>query len=211
MKNMKEIVLPQAIAEEIALLYAHMEERYDSVARQIGFSCRGCPDNCCDSYFLHYTYCEWAYLWAGLRALEPERLAQIIGRAKKYRDESEAALAGGNRPQLMCPLNEEGLCALYAHRLMICRLHGIPAVMNRPDGKTFEFPGCFRCQETVREAFPDHKDIPTMNRTELLGKFAALESQLLMGRRHLFPRVRRTIADMIADGPPRVDKPYCER
>jgi hypothetical protein len=94
---------------------------------------------------------------------------------------------------------------------MICRLHGVPAAMTRPDGRTLKFPGCFRCQETVREKYEREKEVPFMDRTELLGKIAALESELLGGKRHLFPKVRRTIAEMIAAGPPRIDKPFCER
>ena len=208
---MQEILLSPAQAKNLSALYQAMEERYTAVATEIGLSCAGCPDNCCDSYFLHYTYAEWAYLWAGLRALDEVLLARIIDRARHYLAESKALLARGERPQLLCPLNEDGLCALYSHRLMICRLHGIPAAMTRPDGQTLRFPGCFRCQEIVQAKYAGESDTPKMNRTDLLARVAELESELLRGRRHLYPKVKRTIAEMIAGGPPRIDKPFCER
>lgn len=207
----KEIRLTPAQSATLAALYREMETRYAEVAGAINLSCAGCPDNCCDSYFLHYTYAEWAYLWEGLRQLEADRLGRIIERAKDYLEESRALLARGERPQLMCPLNDEGLCSLYAHRLMICRLHGIPATLTRPDGQTLHFPGCFRCQEIVGGKFEGEETAPRMDRSRLLAAMAALESELLGGRRHLYPKVKRTIAEMIAGGPPRIDKPLCER
>jgi len=208
---MQEILLSPAQSKTLSALYRAMEERYAAVAEEIGLSCAGCPDNCCDSYFLHYTYAEWAYLWQGLRTLDEALLARINGRARRYLAESRALLARGERPQLLCPLNEEDLCTLYSHRLMICRLHGIPAAMTRPDGQTLRFPGCFRCQEIVQAKHAGENDIPRMNRTDLLARMAELECELLGGKRHLYPKVKRTIAEMIAGGPPRIDKPFCER
>jgi hypothetical protein len=208
---MKEIVLSPAMSLELGDIYKAMEQQYDSLASEISLTCSGCRDNCCDSYFLHYTYCEWAYLWEGIRALDDETLERIVDRSKQYVEESRKILERRERPKLMCPLNDDGLCSLYFHRLMICRLHGVPASMTRPDGQTLKFPGCFRCQEIIQEKYEQEDEVPFMNRTELLGRVATLESELLKGRRHLFPKVRRSIAEMIANGPPRVDKPFCER
>lgn len=209
---MKEILLAPAMSRELADIYSAIELQYDQVAGKIGLTCTGCPSNCCDSYFLHYTYCEWAYLWEGFRALEDTVIQQITERAKKYVHESRAITARGGRPQLMCPLlNDEKRCSLYSHRLMICRLHGIPAAMTRPDGQTLKFPGCFRCQEIVHEKPGHNVHVPYMDRTELLKRVATLESDLLGGKRHLYPKVKKSIAEMIVGGPPRVDKPFCER
>ena len=208
---MKEIILSPEMSRELADIYTTMELQYDAVAGKVGLSCSGCPDNCCDSYFLHYTYSEWAYIWEGIRALDDETLEIILDRSKRYVEESRKILQRRERPKLLCPLNDEGLCTLYFHRLMICRLHGIPASMTRPDGQALKFPGCFRCQDIIQEKYQKETDVPFMNRTELLGRIAALESELLGGKRHLFPKVRRSIAEMIADGPPRIDKPFCER
>lgn len=209
---MKEIILSPAMSGELADIYTTMEQRYDRTASEIGLGCAGCPDNCCDSYFLHHTYCEWAYLWEGIRALDDQTRQRITLRSQQYVAESRKVLARGERPVLTCPLlNDAGRCSLYAHRLMICRLHGVPAAITRPDGRTLKFPGCFRCQEIVREKYAREQDVPFMDRTELLGRIAALESELLGGKRHLFPKVRRTIAEMITAGPPLIDKPFCER
>ena len=59
---MKELCLPPQLSCEIGEIYASMVTAYDLVAEAIPLSCTGCPDNCCDSYFLHHTYSEWAYL-----------------------------------------------------------------------------------------------------------------------------------------------------
>ena len=208
---MKEIFLPPELSRELADIYAEMQEGYDDVARRITMTCTGCPDNCCDSWFQHHTYSEWAYLWEGLRAVDDELLDRILKRAEEYVRESKEILARGKRPQLMCPLNENGLCALYDHRMLICRMHGIPATMIRPDGQLMRFPGCFRCQEIVEKRYEDENDAPAMDRTPLLRRLAALENELLGNRRHLYPRVRKTIAEMIVEGPPRIPKSRCER
>lgn len=209
---MKEIMLSQAMSRELADIYTAIENQYDQVAGRIGLTCSGCPSNCCDSYFLHYTYAEWAYLWEGIRALDEESFKRISDRSQKYLAESRTILSRGERPQLACPLlDDEGLCCLYSHRLMICRLHGIPASMTRPDRQTLKFPGCFRCQEITREQYEHENDVPFMDRTDLLRRVASIESGLLGGRRHLFPKMKKTIAEMILNGPPRVDKPFCER
>ncbi|BCO10466.1 hypothetical protein GF1_28420 [Desulfolithobacter dissulfuricans] len=208
---MKEIFLPPELSSELADIYAKMQEGYDEVARRITMTCTGCPDNCCDSWFQHHTYSEWAYLWEGLRAVDDDLLERILKRAEEYVRESKKILARGERPQLMCPLNENGLCALYDHRMLICRMHGIPATMTRPDGQLLRFPGCFRCQEIVEKRYEDENEAPAMDRTPLLRRLAALENELLGNRRHLYPRVKKTIAEMIVEGPPRIPKSHCEK
>jgi hypothetical protein len=112
----------------------------------------------------------------------------------------------------MCPLiDDNGLCGLYEHRMLVCRMHGVPATLTRPDGQSMRFPGCFRCQEIVAENYDRETDAPAMDRTQLFRRLAALESQLMGDRRHLYPRLKKTIADMIVEGPPAIDTPHCER
>lgn len=207
----KEIELPPELSREISDIFQAMQDGYEKVAEDIDLSCRDCPDNCCDSYFLHHTYSEWAYLWEGLRELDTETLERITERAKEYVRQSADVLATGDRPQLMCPLNKDGLCGLYQHRMLVCRMHGIPATLTRPDGQSMRFPGCFRCQEIVSNKYEQETDAPAMDRTLLFRRLAALESRLMGERRHLYPRVKKTIADMIVEGPPTVATPYCER
>lgn len=197
---MEHVILQPQFAEKVAALYARMEKAYDIVATQLGFSCAGCADNCCDSYFLHHTYLEWAYMWEGLNALPEARRKQILERAAEYAATAERALARGERPVAMCPLNEAGRCSLYGHRLMICRLHGVPSSLTLPDDRRKTFPGCPRCQELTR----GRSAVPTVERTSLLRDLALLEQELLGESRGELPRVKKTIADLILLGSPRL-------
>lgn len=161
-------------------------------------SCADCPDNCCDSYFKHHTYIEWAYLWEGMITFPADKQEIFRQRAGIYLQESEKLLAQGVRPLLMCPLNLDGLCALYSYRLMICRLHGVPSTLTKPDGQRLSFPGCFRAQELTAGMDRPH----ILDRTDFLLRLVALEKALLGHRIHFLPRVNLTLADMLVKGPP---------
>ncbi len=191
-------LLPEHISRRIAAIYEEIETQYDQVAKELGFSCTGCPDNCCDSYFLHHTYTEWAYLWQGLDALPAEKRQGFELRSRQYVRQSQEVLARGERPQIMCPLIDNGRCGLYKHRLLICRLHGVPSSMTRPDGQQLLFPGCFRCQEITG----DNEDVPRMDRTKLFQDFVQIEMEWLGVKRKVLPKVKMTIAEMIIKGPP---------
>ena len=195
------------LSARFARLYEDMECSYDEVAALIGLTCTGCPDNCCDSYFMHHTYIEWGYLWEGLNELPPEKQQEILRRAQQYEQECISAGQRGERPQAMCPLNEGGRCMLYKHRLMVCRTHGVTASMTRPDGQKLEFPGCFRCQEILEEEGNDRPAAPVMDRTDLLRRLVLLEQEFLQSKHHVLPRVKMTIAGMLVSGPPSV--PHC--
>lgn len=207
---MRELRLSEVMIRELEEIYSKLQAEYDRVAGELDFSCDGCPDNCCDSYFLHYTYAEWAYLWCGVHQQPQEKQKQLVDRARRYIQECEKALSRDTRPQVMCPLNEQGQCVLYKHRLLVCRTHGVPAAMTRPDGRTLRFPGCFRCQEIV-EARPDGNVVSQVERTPLLQRLARLENDLLVNRRHLLPKIRMTIAEMLIKGPPALPLLHCQR
>ncbi len=206
---MKELILTPNIIERLEKLYTEMEEAYDEVAKELDFSCQGCPDNCCDSYFLHYTYIEWSYLWLGVSQLSKEKQKELQLRARGYITTCEKALQVGERPLVMCPLNEKGLCIAYKYRLMVCRTHGIPAAMTRPDGRQLVFPGCFRCQEQVSSSTME--DPPRMERTVMLQKMAQLENECLQDRRRFLPKVKLTIAEILVKGPPHLPVPVCQQ
>ena len=195
-----EIELTPEFTELVADLYRDMETAYDRTAKESGFSCSGCPDNCCDSFFLHHTYTEWAYLWHGLKTLDDSKITTITEKSTNYVIESEASLAKGERPIIMCPLNVDGLCALYLYRMMICRLHGVPATFTRPDGKQLHFPGCFRCQENIST---ENSPAP-LDRTQFFQRMVNLEIELLGNKRPTAPKVKLTIAQMIVTGPPKL-------
>lgn len=206
---MKEIVLSHRLQQRMEDLYREMEEAYDKIAGQLDFTCKGCPDNCCDSYFLHHTYIEWAYLYYGFQQLSDTRQKEILRKAEMYVRASEEAVAKNEHPQVMCPLNDEGLCTLYKFRLMVCRTHGVPSQMTRPDGKSLTFPGCFRCQDIVEDKCKENP--PRFERTPLLQQLVMCENEFMEGRRHLFPKVRLTIAEMLIKGAPTIPIPHCER
>ncbi len=208
---MKEVKLDLTLTARMKKLYEEMEAAYDQTALQLNFSCKGCDDNCCDSFFLHYTYAEWSYLWYGFDKLPENKKQEILKRSEEYVDGCRQAQLEGERPQLMCPLNENGLCILYPYRLMVCRTHGIPAAMTRPDGRQLQFPGCFRCQEIVQESYPDEETIPRMERTPLLRELVSIENDLFFGKRHLYPKVKLTIGEMLTKGSPTIPVPHCER
>jgi Fe-S-cluster containining protein len=196
---MSDNLLTPELSGRLAALYQRMETAYERVAGALAFSCTGCPNNCCDSFFMHHTVSEWSYLWQGLAALDREHQASIRGRAERYLAGAAAAIARNERPQLLCPLNEQGLCSLYAHRLMICRMHGVPSAVTRPDGQKQGFPGCFRCQELTE----GRQEVPEVERTELYRELAELERELLTAVQWRGGRVKMTIAEMILAGPPK--------
>jgi Fe-S-cluster containining protein len=193
-----EVELSPDFIKRVADLYRDMADAYDLTAKELSFSCNGCPDNCCDSFFRHHTYTEWAYLWLGLKTLDSKQLQTIQAKAAQYVIESEAALVRGERPIIMCPLNDDGLCTMYSYRMMLCRLHGVPATLTRPDGEKLEFPGCFRCQEQT----PAENPFPRLDRTRFLQTLVTLEIGLLGNRRMTASRVKLSIAQMIVKGPP---------
>lgn len=182
----------------LAELYAEMEAAYAQVATLLDFSCNQCPDNCCDSYFQHYTYIEWAYLRQGLEALPADRQAVYQERAHTAIALYEKALAQEQRPQVMCPINDNGRCGLYQHRLLICRLHGVPASLTSPNGSHRQFPGCFRCQELTA----DLTNVTTMDRTRFFKTMVSLEQAFLQGRS--LPKIKMTLAEMLVQPPPSV-------
>lgn len=201
---MIELKLSSPMAEQLEDVYREMEKAYSRVARMLEFSCSGCSDNCCDSYFKHHTYIEWCYLWRGISELPEPKQQTIVKRAQQYIVEMDSMLGRDERPQIMCPLNDDGLCSVYKYRLMVCRTHGVPAEITRPDGQKLSFPGCFRCQNKVK----DISHPPRVERSAMLRQLAALENELLQGRRHLYPRVKLTIAEMLVKGPPKLP-PVC--
>jgi hypothetical protein len=199
---------PKGAFRKLAAIYDAMVAQYAGSAEAIGLTCDGCTDNCCLSFFQHHTYVEWAYMWEGLNALPAERLEEIRDKAREYVEQAQAALSRGERPHLMCPLNladqKQGICGLYGHRLMICRMHGVPNELIRPDGRGVRFPGCDRCQELTASMEADGASVPVVDRTGLYKDLVALEMQFVGKNLRQLPKVDHTIAEMIVLGPPRL-------
>ncbi len=193
-------VMPRVAFQRLSNLYHRMAVSYSRIAEEIGFTCMDCPDNCCTSFFRHHTRVEWAYFIKGLDQCPEPLRKRIINRAGDYVRKTGLELSQGRTPDIMCPVNENGLCTLYDHRLMICRLHGVPTFHTRPDGRSFEFPGCFR----VREKTGGVKDYAKLDRTEFYRDLAALENAFVGPKVARLPRVNLTLAEMIVEGQPRL-------
>lgn len=195
--------LKNAVLRKLRDLYVRMDQAYAAKALAIGLSCSGCADSCCETLFRHHTYLEWLELAQGFAALPAERQDELRARAESYLRIHGGALPG-MRPRVPCPLAEtvDGnlVCGLYAHRPMVCRLHGVPNELARPNGPKAAFPGCDRAQELAKTCPP-----AVLDRTPLLSELARLEMELV-GRQRMgkLPRVDLTIAEMLLMEPPKL-------
>ncbi|MEW6326689.1 MAG: YkgJ family cysteine cluster protein [Thermodesulfobacteriota bacterium] len=178
--------------ERLKTIYQAMDQAYDEIAAYYGCSCAGCDGNCCTSYFFHYTVAEYLYLKKGFQTLSPERQNEVRRLAREFVKERHRLQAEGKKIDLMCPLNDRGLCGLYAFRPMICRLHGIPHSYRRPDMVLVRGAGCPRLvpPDTDKDAYKE------LDRTRFYRDMAILEQEL---RQEIVfsERIKMTIADMI--------------
>ncbi|WP_432738011.1 hypothetical protein [Maridesulfovibrio sp. FT414] len=188
----------QAVFRKLDALYERMASVYAETSAKIGLSCEGCEDNCCTSYFQHHTYVEWIYLWQGLNKLPEAKRQEYIDRSNDYVRNASAMLQNGMRPKIMCPLNDNGLCGVYKHRLMICRMHGVVNTLLQPNGRQLSFPGCFKCQDITK----NKDNVPVIDRTPLYRELVGLEMGLLGNKIRTMPKVDLTLAEMIVMGPP---------
>lgn len=179
--------------EALARLFARMDTDYLRAARAYGFVCAGCDDNCCRSRFYHHTLVEYLYLRQGLKCLPDAQRARVEARAAQAVARMAAVGEGAPSDAVMCPLNEEGQCILYAHRPMICRLHGIPHQLQRPDGRRQVGPGC---GDFDRQCGASSQ--PILDRTPLYAALADLEREL---RRRLgvHGKIKMAIAQMVVE------------
>ena len=192
-------LLPAQAFRKLASLYDDMQNQYQAHGASLGLTCEGCAQNCCTSYFQHHTRIEWAYLHHGLAELPSATRQEYERRAKAYVRDAGEALAAGERPHVMCPLNDDGLCGVYKHRLMICRLHGVPNMLRYPNGRMVDFPGCYRSQELCEKA----EHVPVLGRTPLYTRLMELEVQYVGPTKvRSLPRVDLTLAEMIVLGAP---------
>ncbi len=196
--------MKEKLFARLEVLYDKMQEAYSDCAKQAGLSCTDCADNCCTSYFKHHTYIEWLYLWKGLRLLSAQKRMAFIELSKKNTLQAERVIAIGAVPVIMCPLNENGLCALYKYRLMICRMHGTRNTLMLPSGETRVFQGCKKFTELYpNSASASAQDIPTIDRTDFYKELASIEMDLLRSLKKPMPKVNLTLAEMLANGTPK--------
>jgi Fe-S-cluster containining protein len=178
--------------DRLAAIFRKMDERYDETADKYGFVCSGCEDSCCQTRFYHHTLIEYFYLMSGLESLSSADRVMIHSRAFEVNRQWETHSAPA--PGIMCPLNEAGRCRLYAHRPMICRLHGIPHELNHPvKGKT-KGPGC---HEFIIQC--GGESFFSFDRTPLYRELADLEKSFRQ-ETGLSAKMKMTIAEMLAIG-----------
>jgi Fe-S-cluster containining protein len=172
------------VQAEVTEILAEMDRGYTQVAAHYGFTCQGCEESCCRTVFYHHTYAEFLLLIHGLNTLsEPDR-EDLYGRAVATQVAIDAAPADefDGPPRSMCPINVAGRCALYAYRPMICRLHGVPHELRRPDGRVINGPGCHLFDTLSRGEVSRRLD-----RTPFYRRLAQLEQGL---RRHIEAPIR---------------------
>ncbi|RMG68176.1 MAG: hypothetical protein D6710_10480 [Nitrospirae bacterium] len=179
--------------ERLSSIYKRVDEAYSAIASQLGFSCKGCEDLCCNRVFLHFTVVENFYLIDGFRRLTDDLKEEIFRRAEEYNQ----AYSTTSRPVVnlkkLCPLNFEDLCILYEYRPIACRFYGLPGRLVSPTRGTEQFQGCWRFEKL----FPEGTDY-TLDRTAFYSELAALEGEM---RKKLcyYQKYKKTIAQMILD------------
>ncbi|RME64700.1 MAG: hypothetical protein D6778_07485 [Nitrospirae bacterium] len=178
--------------EELSSVYRDLDRAYQDVAGFYGLSCEGCQDNCCQSPFFVNTLVEHLYLMEGLHALTEAQKAEVFQKANAY----QSGYSKTSRPEtnfrMFCPLNRDQKCILYEYRPMMCRVYGVPGVMQSPRGGTVEFPGCQRFGSLGKEI------TRRLQRTEYYQRVAQIEANL---RKKLVyhQKYKKTIAQAIID------------
>ena len=170
-------------------LFKKMDRAYAAASDVGSFACSGCEENCCLSLFYHHTLLELLYLKEGLKALDQETLATVTFRAQEAAPRLHRKAADETNEKIPCPLMDEGKCILYAHRPMVCRLHGVAHTLERPDGSVIKGPGCALYEQTSQGSMP-------LNRTPFYKEMATLE-RALRQETGFTDRLKLTIAEMI--------------
>jgi Fe-S-cluster containining protein len=185
--------LPASLLERLRRVLDDIDAAYERAAAAYGFVCSGCENSCCRTRFHHHTLLEFLYLREGFSELPADRQERIRANAAAVVAQHAQAAVSGAEVRPMCPLNAEGRCVLYAHRPMICRLHGIPHELRPPGRPAQQSPGCEefhrRCGRPARHL---------LDRTPLYTELARLEAECResLGLRR---KIRMTIAEVLLD------------
>jgi Fe-S-cluster containining protein len=173
-------------------LFDSMEQAYDAVGKHYGFTCEGCTDNCCTQRFYHHTLAETRYLHEGLRQADTALVREIYTKALEVVASYESEQQGDEVKHLMCPINFDGLCKIYEHRPMICRMHGLPHRIKKPDGSEDRAGGCGPFTDKIK------KIDWTVNRTPHYTALARIERDI-RARSGFSGSYARTTAEMIVE------------
>lgn len=175
----------------LKIIYDAIDQNYNEVGNQYGFICKGCEDNCCATRFYHHTLLEVLYILKGFKSLEKEKQIKIKHRTLEV---SRKIIEAGEKEmdlRPMCPLNFDGLCILYIHRPMICRLHGIPSELHIPGKQITYSPGCYSFSKQCKE-----KGYIAFDRTPFYIEMAQLEKKLQQAV-GMTQKIKMTVAQML--------------
>jgi Fe-S-cluster containining protein len=177
----------------LAVIFADMDQAYLISSRHYNFCCKGCDENCCMTHFFHHTHIEYFYILEGIRKLGSDLSASLFKKANEINQKTISAIQQGDKIRLMCPLNSNGMCVIYNHRPMICRMHGIPHELNIPGKQTVFGTGC-----KAFEAQCEKKQYLPFDRTPFYVSIANLEKDIKqqLGIKEKF---KKTIAQMLDD------------
>ena len=177
--------------QRLRTIFKAMDAAYDRAAAAYGFHCTGCKENCCMTRFHHHTLLEHLLLKDGLTALSARARQAAINRAADVCRQSTVGDPRAAAPRIMCPLNLTDRCLTYAYRPMICRLHGIPHELHRPNGEVLYGPGC----EAFSKQCGRQRYVP-FDRTTYYRELAALEGELRQASAFA-DKIRMTVAEMV--------------
>ena len=116
--------------------YQRLVARVDAFGQAIGqryptqITCHAGCDGCCYQQFTVFPV-EAHHLAQAVTALAPEARQHLLARLQQA---DPWRMVDTPSP---CVLLEHGRCSLYAHRPLICRIHGFPVsstMIERPDG-----------------------------------------------------------------------------
>ncbi len=176
-------------------LYSAIDKAYADAALHYGFACRGCVRNCCEERFYHYTLTEYLFLRSGVALLEREEKSALFRRAEEVIRLYRLHDALQQHERVMCPLNQDGFCVLYAYRPMICRLQGIPHSVKKAGQPPRRGPGCHAFDESIRA---DNIVAFDFDHTPFYLEMAGIETEIRNGLRYK-DRCKKTVADMLLD------------
>lgn len=175
-------------------LYRRIDSSYSQAAGQVGFSCQECDgEKCCTVDLTLHTFVETAYLRHGIEKLDLQRRSDVTQRSAVVLAAKVYDPAGPAYRDAPCVLNLDGLCSVYDHRPMICRLAGIPHVFRRPDGSILEAGGCPRYEAEILPAYPHLR----IDRTPFYRDMAEIEIKAVRSAGRRAPS--RTIAEIIGN------------
>ncbi len=204
--NLNNLNLPidkqRGYLNRLQSVYAQMDSKYRQVADFYQFHCTGCDDNCCATHFFHHTLIEYLYLRSGYDTLPADQRKRILTDADdnhRLMRMADVSKRERKNTRIMCPINFNGLCVLYSHRPMICRLHGLPHELCKPGAGAIQNPGCDafvkQCQGKPL-LYNQAYNLAKFDRTPFYRQIATLELQLRKTAEFTL-KIKMTVAEMV--------------